>query len=382
MGFLNKLFKNNKIAETNPTTGATTLNLSDVSNYLDDIQSAQIYLNNIYNTISNDVASFKVNDTTTTDNNVIVNNDYITKALSLAPNERFNQNVFWQNVVKKMLIENIAVVVPDTSKRNNLNLYLLNNEDWDWTNADQTSIKYNNRVYSLSSFLIFDNTRNQNTQSLTNLLKLLGSNINSQLKQLKSMGMKGFVKVSTNGFDQALSDQIATRINKMIKVAKKTGFGYLQNNEEYIPINPSINSITESALKSTQEALYNSFGISSSIFNGNYTDAEYRAYYNSVISVYQKIIEQEINRKLLSTQQQNQGRYITISTDLFKQSSLKDMTTFLYQMKMQGILSANEARHYLGLPSYEGGDVFETNLNSAKINSDGTATPRKDEGDK
>lgn len=379
MGFLD-IFRKNKIADTNPSTGQTVYTLSDVNNYLNDIQAAQVYLNNIYNTISNDVASFKVNDTTTSDKEVNVNNDYITQALALNPNERYTQLTFWENVVKKMLIENIAVVIPDFSTRNKLSLYLINDSDWEWVDDTQQKIIYNKHVYPLSSFLIFDNTRSANTQSLTNLLKLLGSNINSQLKQLKSMGMKGLIKVNQNMVDGSMEHDVKTRLEHMISVAKETGFGYLQQNEEYEAINPSVNTITDSALQATQEALYNSFGISSAIFNGKYSDAEYRAYYNSVVSVYQKIIEQEINRKLISAQQRNQGRYISISSDLFKTSSLKDMTTFLYEMKMQGILSANEARQYLNLPSYKGGDVYETNLNSAKINEDGTATPRKDEG--
>ena len=151
MGFLD-IFRKNKIADTNPSTGQTVYTLSDVNNYLNDIQAAQVYLNNIYNTISNDVASFKVNDTTTSDKEVTVNNDYITQALALNPNERYTQMTFWENVVKKMLIENIAIVIPDFSTRNKLSLYLINDSDWEWVDDTQQKIIYNKHVYPLSSF--------------------------------------------------------------------------------------------------------------------------------------------------------------------------------------------------------------------------------------
>lgn len=377
MGFFDFL-KNGKIAKTDPNTKITNYTISEVETYLDDIEAAQVFLNNIYNTISTDVASFEVSDTTENkekDGTIIIENfDIITYALKISPNERYTPIVFWSKVIKKMLMDGICIVAPQWDF-DSLEFFIL--DEWEWDKTGQFII-YNNTKYPLNSVLIFDDTRSNNKASLSNLLRMLGANINVQLQQLKNLSLKGFIKTNTNIADRKMEDDIKKRIDRMVETANITGYGYLQQGEEIIKMDSKIDSINSDNLSSTKNALYNAYGISEKIFTGDYNENEYRAYYNSVVKVYQEILSQEINKKIIGKKELMNGRKIKITSNIFKTSSLKDITDFLYKMKLKGIISANEARDYLNLPSYSGGDIYETNLNAVQIQEDGTGVAYKD----
>ncbi|MTV35462.1 phage portal protein, partial [Streptococcus pneumoniae] len=89
---------------------------------------------------------------------------------------------------------------------------------------------------------------------------------------------------------------------------------------------------------------------------------------SSVMKLYQRVFSEEINRKYFTKTARTQGNKLLVFFDMADMISFKDLVEGGFKSKYAGLMNSNEFREtYLGLPGYEGGEVFETNLNAVRI---------------
>ena len=104
------------------------------------------------------------------------------------------------------------------------------------------------------------------------------------------------------------------------------------------------------------------------LFTCDYSEEQYRAYFSSVLKVYQRVISEELNRKLFTPTARTQGQKVLVYYDYFDIASLKDLSDFAFKSKYSALMSANEIREIFGYGAYEGGDIYESNRNAISVN--------------
>ncbi len=339
--------------------------------------SNSIYLDNIINKIATDVALLKFKHVKITRNKgapdemAWFEHSDLADCLSCSPNDFETPVNFWSSVVRTMLQNQVAVVIP-TYRSGNLESINLADcvTEYD-SQSKRLIVEMNNKVFSLDigSVWIFQNPKQNISVQLGQITRLIDDNLRSLSFKLSenSAQLKGFLKIPTKAEDGELKRRAELRVRNIMDTAKNAGIGFLQQGEDFQELSNTYQTASENELEFLKMQLYQAFGINEKLFTCDYSEMQYRAYFQSVLKVYQKVISEEINRKFFSKTARTQGQQLLVYFDMYDISSLKDLNEFAFKMKYSGIMNANEIREIFGYGSYVGGDVFETNKNAIRI---------------
>ena len=338
-------------------------------------QSNSIYLDNIYNKIATDVAMLKFKHVKITeDSDGLQKMDYykhsdLMEVLTVNPNDYVTPVVFIADIVRTMLKNGIAVVLPKYEKGALKSLWLADSFDLIEDHKIHLTVKNQSYTVDINSVWIFENPKQNISAQLGQITKLIDDNLRAVSYKISRQGnsLKGLLKMPFNSEDEEMKKKAEERVSNILDAAKNSGIGYLDKKEEFLELNNNYNTASPEELEFLKNQLYQAFGINEKLFNCDYTEEQYRAYFSSVLKVYQRVIEQEINRKYFSKTARTQGQTLIVYFDMFDIASLKDLNKFVFDMKYSGILNANEGRSILGYSGYQGGDVYETNKNAVQI---------------
>lgn len=334
-----------------------------------------IWLDNIYNKIANDVALLKFKHVKIT--NVENGPDKIewqrssglSYVLNISPNDYKSPFVFWSDVVRKMLEDGIAIVVPKYENGELAALSLAEGITNDSEHSLTVVLDEEEIEMDINSLWIFENPKKNITTQLYQVTRVMDENLKAVSWKVSEQGnfLKGLLHLRTNADDKEMKEKAEERVNNILDSARDTGVGYLQKGEEFQELTNNYATATPEELNFLKTIYFEAFGFNEKLFTCSYTEEEYRAYFSSILKVYQRVIDEEINRKAFSKTARTQGHKIMVYFDMFDISSLKDLNDFAFKTKYGGILNANEIREILGYGGYEGGDVYETNKNALPI---------------
>lgn len=337
-------------------------------------QKNSIYLDNIYNKIATDVAMAKFKHVKITrikdkpDHMEWLQFSNLSNVLTYSPNELDTPIVFWSNVVRKMLQDQYVVVVPFYE---NGKLAELEIADSAVINNATVTLYINSERYVLpiGNVWIFENPKqnlsvqlNQVTTLIDDALRALSYKVNE-----KPSTLRGFLKLPTKAEDGELKKKAQDRVKNIMETAADGEIGYLQKDEEFQELNNTYGTASKEEMEFLKQQLYNSFGINEDLFTCDYNEDQYRAYYQSVLKLYIRVIAEEINRKYFTKTARTQGQKLLFYVDLFDIASLKDLNEFAFKQKYSGNMNSNEIREIFGYGAYEGGEIFETNKNAVQI---------------
>jgi hypothetical protein len=335
-----------------------------------------IYLDNIINKIATDVATLKfkhvkiVRHADATDEMIWYEMSELAQCLTISPNDYETPVVFWADIMRKMLNDQIAIVIPTYSNGILQSLQLVDGVvDYD-DHKLIVQIKDLTFEIDINSAWIFENPKQNISAQLGQITRLIDDNLRALSYKLSegNSRLQGFLKVATKAEDGELKKRAEMRVANIMDAAKSSGVGYLQQGEEFQELNKEYGTASENELEFLKMQLYQAFGINEKLFTCDYTEEQYRAYYQSVLKVYQRVISDEINRKFFSKTARTQGHRLLVYFDLIDIVSLKDLNELAFKSKYAGIMNANEIREmYFGLPAYNGGDTYETNKNAVQI---------------
>ena len=335
-----------------------------------------IYLDNIYNKISVDVAMMNFKHVKVTkgasevDKWEVYENSDLMQAIAFSPNLDESPVVFWSSVVRMMLEKGIAVVVPTYEKDKIKDLTLASG-----------NIRFNNtqiivtiddveQTVNKADVWIFENPKQNLTVQLNQITQLIDDNLNALSERINSSTSStifGFLKTPTKAVDKELQRRAEERVKSIQKVAQNGGIGYLEKDEEFQELTKKITTATTEELEFLKSQLYQSFGINESLFTGNYSESQFKGYFSSVLKLYQRVIKEEINRKYFTKTARTQGQKLMVFYDLFDLTSVKDLTEFGYKMTYSAISNPNEIRELVGWLPYEQGNIFKTNANAVDL---------------
>lgn len=297
-------------------------------------------------------------------------NSDLANALSFSPNPLEIPVVFWANVTRAMLKDGVAVVVPRWENGRLIEIWLAK-KTISWT-AERVEIMIDDVEIELplSDVWVFENPKLNVTSQLNQITELIDINLDALTEKLGrgNSKLRGFLKLPTKAADEHLKKQAKSRVDSMMELAGNGGIAYLEQGEEFMELKKDYSTASKEEMEFLKSQLYHAHGINEKLFTCDYTEEQYRAYYSSVMKLYQRVFSEEINRKYFTKTARTQGNKLLVFFDMADMISFKDLVEGGFKSKYAGLMNSNEFREtYLGLPGYEGGEVFETNLNAVRI---------------
>jgi phage portal protein BeeE len=345
-------------------------------------QSNSIYLDNIYNKIATDVAmiSFRHVRITRRDGEPDVWKWYeqsdLADVVGFSPNRDETPVVFWSNVIRRVLEDGVAVVVPTYEGGSIKSITLVDGAGLT-SDKGRLLVSLDGELHEVekSDVWIFENPKKNLTAQLGQITRLIDDNLRALNDKLNEQptSLRGLLKFPTRIIDEELRKKTEDRLENIFASARRGGIGYLQAGEEFQELANVYSTASESEMDFLKGQLYQAFGINEKLFTCDYGEEQYRAYYQSVVRVYIRVIGEEINRKHFTATARTQGHRLLVYMDLFNVASLKDLNEFAFRQKYTGNLNSNEIREIFGYAAYAGGDTYETNANAVRITSEGGA---------
>jgi phage portal protein BeeE len=341
-----------------------------------------IYLQSIYNMISTDVSMSQFRHVKKTNQDGLIQRTEITGSdltyvMKVRSNKLETPINFWSRVIRVMLKHGVAIVLPVYQNGSITELQLAESFSEANFQGDVLNLTFENGqsfTYPVENLWIFENPKKQLEKDLENMSKLIDDNLRELSYKINDKGknINGLLKLPYDGSLADKKKDAETRVQEISQVAQYNKIGYLNNKEEFQELHGDYSVAGNDELETAKMQLYFAWGINENLLTCNYTDDQYRAYFNKVIKMYQRVIAQEINSKYFSQTARTQGQSLLVFNDLLSFSSLKDLTAFVQVTKMYGVESSNELRDIFGQNGYSGGDTYETNLNMVQINPDGS----------
>lgn len=319
-------------------------------------------------------------------------NSEIQKVLD-APNPLMTTSDFIEKIAWTLLLNYNAFIYPIYEGKALKGLYPLQPSlvefDNDYGGSGQTwvrmhfpngvkgDIPYSNLIhlrykYSASEFMGGNENGQPDFEPLQETLKLNDTLLKGLAKSLNiQTSINGIVKLKTMA---NYDDQVAkvAEFEKKLQ-ANESGLLPIDVSSEYVPITKQVNLLDEKVLEFIDKKILRTFGVSLAIIDGDYTTAQYEAFYQKTLEPIVKSLSQAFTKGLF-TGREAQGFNNRI---VFYE---KEMIFLSMEQKIKAIdilvdsasIEKNEARALLGLrrkKEYDGQIAASSNKTNADNNS-------------
>lgn len=203
-------------------------------------------------------------------------------------------------------------------------------------------------------------------ETLSNLFKARRSISN---KVENSGKLSGVLKIKGNVGQENWITQAKLFANNFMSFSNDTGgIAAVDSSTDFVPITNQVESAEDTQLKYLQKEVYSYFGITEAIVNGNYTETEWQAFYESTIEAIKIQLSQEFTAKIFTEQERKYGNIIDFNSNRLTYASTANKVSMIKELGALGLLTTNEARELFDLAPVEDGDKRLVSLNY--INAD------------
>ena len=380
---LSSVFKTNN--EPKETTQFKMLNSYD--NYFSPF-TGDIYNDSTVRTcidiIARNCAKLKPAHIRRIEGRVVKHQDTLDTILSQRPNEFMSTYDFIYKTVSQLLLNNNAFIYIQTDNNGNIRgLYPL---DFAQVELREDS---NNNMYCRFSFMqkqitvpygdlihlrrnfanhdIFGASNDIALKKPVNILLTLKQSLESAVKNCTKI--RGYLQV--NG-TMTPEDQQANRNDFINLIDKKSGIAVVDSKMSYNPINTELKMADNEQLEFARQDIYRYFGLSEKIINATYNEAEWIAFYESVIEPIAIQMGQEFTAKLFTEREKGFGNEVIFATNRLEYADLKSKVQMVQVLQQTGIFSVNEFREVFGFDPVPDGDKM---LVKADYSQGATASP-------
>lgn len=147
-----------------------------------------------------------------------------------------------------------------------------------------------------------------------------------------------------------------------------SGIGSLDNRGKFQQLTTETQTFETGQMQFARDNLYKYFGVSESIVSGNYTEEQFQAFYESVISPIALKLSQEFTEKLFTPKERGFGNEVIFEANRIAYMSTASKVKLANAMIPAGAIKRNEIRElfgYAGLPGTEGDEIV-VSLNYVK----------------
>lgn len=291
------------------------------------------------------------------------------------PNERMSQSDFLEKVFWQLFLNYNAFIVPTFETRyengNKIKkytgLYPIQPLQVDFlqdpsgnlfvkfrfSNGYETTLRYSDVIhikyrFSVNEFMGGNESGQPNNKALLKTLELNETLLQGVAKALKSsFAINGVIKYNTL-MDDGKMDKAIAELEEHLQ-NNESGFLPLDIKGEFVPLQNKIQLVDATTLKFIDEKILRNFGVPLPILTGDYTKAQYEAFYQKSLEPIIKKIKEAFTMVLFSDREKGFGNRIEFYPH---ELIFMDTTQKLEMVRMlgdSGALYENEKRVAFGL---------------------------------
>lgn len=177
--------------------------------------------------------------------------------------------------------------------------------------------------------------------------------------------IRGLLKFEQVLAPERLKQEKEAFVKDYLDITNSGGIAALDPKASYIPLDNRQVTVEEAQLQAVKSKIYEYLGISESLVNSSYSEDEFAAFYESVIEPLSLQFSLELTGKIFTDREQSFGNVIIFETNRLQFSNNQTRMQILKELMPMGIISVNEAREILNLPTLDDGDRYLQTLNVA-----------------
>jgi len=234
-------------------------------------------------------------------------------------------------------------------------------------NSQHYTMPYNDIIhwrkdYGANEFLGGDENGNANNTALLKLLKTDDVTVQGIDKGIKAgLSVKGIIKVNTM-LDDEKQEEERRKFEKKLNNSE-SGILPIDLKNDFIPININPTSIDSSTLNFIQQRILNNYGISLPIFNGDFTEEQYQAFYEKTLEPMVISLGRVFSKSLFTNRELEVGNEIIFYAQGLTFTNMKNKISAVDVLSSRGVLTDNQILDIFGYPPFDGGDVRHMSLN-------------------
>ena len=231
---------------------------------------------------------------------------------------------------------------------------------WFW-NGEQTTILYDNVIhirynYSVNQYMGGGVTGQPDHEALLKTVQLNEQLLNGVAKAMNaSYAVNGVVKYNTLIDDGTVEKNLQELERKLQN--SESGFLPLDLKAEFTPFERKSEIVDDKTLKFIDEKILRYFGVPLPILTGDYTKAQYEAFYQKTLEPLIKAISQAFTKKLFTKREKAFGNRIELYPAELIFMTISQKIEMVGQLAPTGAMLENEKRTIYGLrplPELEG----------------------------
>lgn len=239
-------------------------------------------------------------------------------------------------------------------------------------NGYSTILKYSDIIhirknYSVNDYMGGDDSGQPNNDALIQTLELNHQLLQGVAGAMKSsFAVNAVVKYNTM-MDNGKTEEALKELEAKLK-ASESGFLPLDMKGEYIPINHDVKLVDADTLKFIDEKILRAWGVPLPILTGDYTKAQYEAFYQKTLEPYVISLSQAFTKYLFSERERAYGNKVVLYPKDLVFMSVSETLEMIRLLGDSGAMYENEKRVALGLkPLAELEGVRKMSLNYVDV---------------
>lgn len=235
--------------------------------------------------------------------------------------------------------------------------------------SDLIHIRYN---YSVSEFMGGNKSGQPDHKALLKSLELNEELLKGVAKAMNSsFAINGVVKYNSM-IDDGKTEAALERLTKALK-NNESGFLPLDMKAEFIPFNKQVAMVDDRTLKFIDEKILRHFGVPLAILTGDYTKAQYEAFYQKTIEPIIVSMSQAFTKAMFSGRESNgYGHKITFNHKLLAFMTMQEKMQWMTLASNVGAITINEMRSIIGFAPYEDEQLGNTPVMSKNFGDAGS----------
>jgi HK97 family phage portal protein len=196
------------------------------------------------------------------------------------------------------------------------------------------------------------------------LLDVTAESLRNVVRQ--SANLKGYLKYNNFIDEDELREKVVNFQKAYMDASNEGGLGGLDSSTDFHEINQKTQTIPTVQSQFLRENIYRYYNCNDKILMSLFNEAEWNAFYESVIEPIAIQLSLECTFKLLSERERGCGNKIVFTADRLQCASLQTRTNIGAQLFDRGIITINEYRELLYYEPIEDGDARMVSLNYVK----------------
>ena len=232
-----------------------------------------------------------------------------------------------------------------------------------FANSREVILPYVDIIHLRRNFNSDDLLGDPNT-ALSPALELAHTQNEGYMNGIKSSAnIRGILKFTQIMAPEKLKEEKERFIKDYLSIANDGGIVATDQKMEYVPIDITPAIIDEKQIQAIKTKIYDYLGVSEAIVSSNYTEDEWAAFYESTLEPIAVQMSLEFTRKIFNEREQAFGNTIIFEANRLQFASNATKAELITNLLPMGILSINEAREILNLPSIDEGHRYIQSLN-------------------